>query len=53
MKRCYHSHKGLELKDGKVIYGGSCSDPQVKANVYIGLDEHSHCMEIGQPWNGS
>lgn len=51
-KRCYHSHKPLELGDGLKVYGGSCNHPAVEdADVYIGFD---HGMKLGPksyPWN--
>lgn len=49
--RCFESHPPLPLKDGLVIYGGSCSSPIVRdADIYVGLD-HSHARSPkAYPW---
>lgn len=51
-KRCYHTHPALPLKDGLVIYGGSCSDPAVKdADIYVGFDYSMPAHTMAFPWN--
>ena len=51
-QRCYHTHPALPLKDGLVIYGGSCSDPAVKnADVYVGFDYSQGSNKMAYPWN--
>jgi len=48
--RCYHSHPPLPLKDGLVIYGGSCSSPVITdADIYVGLD-HMQKSHKSFPW---
>lgn len=50
--RCYHSHPALPLKDGLVIFGGSCSHPAVDdADVYVGFDYSQGFNPRSYPWN--
>ena len=50
--RCYDSHPPLPLKDGLVIYGGSCITPAVPdADVYVGLDSGMTFAGKRYPWN--
>lgn len=50
--RCYHSHPALPLKDGLVVYGGSCIDPAVlDADVYVGFDYGMRDDARAYPWN--
>lgn len=50
-KRCYHTHPALPLKDGLVIYGGSCSHPAVSdADVYVGFDYSQGHNNRAYPW---
>lgn len=51
MKRCYETHPPLKLRDGLVIYGGSCGYPIVTdADVYIGLDYSIQKSKLSYPW---
>lgn len=50
-KACYHSHPALPLKNGLVIYGGSCLRPAVSdADVYIGFDSGMKASDKKYPW---
>ena len=50
--RCYESHPALPLRDGLVIYGGSCSNPMVDdADIYIGFEHGMKYTERSFPWN--
>jgi hypothetical protein len=50
-KRCYEDHPALPLKDGLVIYGGSCISPIVKdADVYVGFDMGMKSSIRSYPW---
>lgn len=52
-QRCYHTHPALPLKDGLVIYGGSCSSPAViDADVYVGFDYTMQRSSLSFPWSG-
>lgn len=48
---CYESHPPLPLKDGLVIYGGSCRYPVVQdADVYVGFDSFMDDSIKAYPW---
>lgn len=50
-KRCYNDHKPMPLKNGLVIYGGSCSTPIIKdADIYIGFDYSMKFTKKHYPW---
>ncbi len=50
-ERCYKSHPALKLPGTDlVIYGGSCADPAVAADVYIGFDNSMRFTERNWPW---
>lgn len=49
--RCYESHPPLPLKDGLIIYGGSCSTPIIHdADVYVGFDFSMKKSSMSYPW---
>ncbi len=51
INRCYHSHHPLPLKDGLVIYGGSCMSPVLQdADIYVGLDRTMAHSPRAYPW---
>lgn len=51
-KRCFHDHPPLPLKNGLVVYGGSCSAPVHKdADIYVGLDYSMADHPQFYPWN--
>lgn len=50
--RCYEKHPPLPLRDGLVIYGGSCLTPLIDdADVYIGFDGGMRMSPRSWPWN--
>lgn len=51
-QRCFHTHPALPLKDGLVIYGGSCATPAVQdADIYVGFDYSMPHNLREFPWN--
>lgn len=49
---CYFGHPPLPLKDGLVVYGGSCGHPIVKdADIYVGFDRSMDVGPMSWPWN--
>ncbi len=51
-QRCFHSHPALPIKDGLVVYGGSCSSPVIKdADIYVGFDWGMGSFSQMYPWH--
>lgn len=49
---CYSTHKPLEI-GGFKIYGGSCINPPIGMDIYVGLDLGMATHESAYPWNST
>lgn len=53
-KPCAATHPGLDLGEGRVIYGGKAYDPVVTdADIYVSLDRGKDIEKRAYPWNGA